>query len=101
MQWIKKNDYYIESIGNRINATQSVGYSISKSTVYGKIIYEAWELPYNSPTFIARGESINDVKAQAIQYHKAKLASANSKAAGSDGVSSRDKLAGTDQGALF
>lgn len=60
----------MESIGNRISATQSVGYSISKSTVYDKDIYELWELPYNSAKVIYRGESLKHVKAQAIQYHK-------------------------------
>ena len=101
MQWTQKNDYYMESIGNRISATQSVGYSISKSRVYNKDIYELWELPYNSAKFVCKGESIKDVKAQAIQYHSAKLASADSKAQGSAGESSRGKLANTDQGALF
>jgi hypothetical protein len=65
----------MESTGNRISATQSVGYSISKSTVYDKDIYELWELPYNSAKFIYRGESLKHVKAQAIQYHKRKSTS--------------------------
>ncbi len=60
----------MESIGNRISATQSVGYSISKSTVYDKDIYELWELPYNSAKLVCKGESIKYVKAQAIQHHK-------------------------------
>ncbi len=91
----------MESTGNRINATQSVGYSISKSTVYDKDIYELWELPYNSAKFIYRGESLKHVKAQAIQYHSAKLTSADSKVKGSARELSRGELAGADQGALF
>ena len=101
MQWTQKNDYYMESIGNRISATQSVGYSISKSRVYNKDIYELWELPYNSAKFVCKGESIKDVKAQAIQYHSAKLASADHDAKGSIRDISRVEVASTDQGALF
>lgn len=101
MLWTQKNDYYMESIGNRISATQSVGYSISKSTVYDKDIYELWELPYNSAKFVYRGESLKHVKAQAIQYHSAKLTSANREAKGSARELSRGELAGADQGALF
>lgn len=101
MLWTQKNDYYMESIGNRISATQSVGYSISKSTVYDKDIYELWELPYNSAKLICKGESIKYVKAQAIQHHNAKLASVNMETKGSARELSRGELASADQGALF
>ena len=80
MNWTKQSNYHIESLGNRINATQSVGFSISKSMVCGEQIYELWELPYNKAKFIFRSKDLNDVKAQAIQHYEAKLASAGSKA---------------------
>ena len=101
MKWIKKNDYYIESLGNPIDAIRSVGYSISKSTVYGNSIYEAWELPYDKPTLICRGDNVSDVKAQTVQYHRAKLASASSETKRSIGGSPREELASANQGALF
>lgn len=96
MLWTQKNDYYMESIGNRISATQSVGYSISKSTVYDKDIYELWELPYNSAKFVCKGESIKYVKAQAIQHHNAKLASVNNDFKGSIRDISRVEVASVD-----
>lgn len=81
MNWTKQSKYHIESLGNKINATQSVGFSISKSILCGNAIYELWELPYNNTKFIYRSKDLKDVKAQAVQYYQAKLASANSKAA--------------------
>ena len=62
--------------------------------------YELWRIPYNNATFIYRSESLDNVKAQAIQYYKKQLASVDVKAAGSAG-STREKLAGDNQGALF
>jgi hypothetical protein len=100
VNWIQKDKYHLESLGNRISATQSVAYSISKSIVYGKEIYELWELPYNNAKHIYRGESLSDVKAQAIQHYKEQLASASAKATGSIGAA-RKELAGDNQGALF
>lgn len=95
MKWNKKNDYYLEYLGN------TVSFSISKSTVYGKSIYELWRLPYNNATFIFRSESLNDVKAKAIQYYKKQSTSSHDEAAGSTGEPTRGELASANQGALF
>ena len=95
MQWNKKNEYYLEYIG------RDLSFSITKSTVCGKVLYELWKLPYNNAEFIYRSKDLNDVKAQAIQYHKEQFASAGAEAASITGNLSRGKLAGADQGALF
>lgn len=95
MKWNKKNDYYLEFLGDLIS------FSISKSTVCGKVQYELWRLPYNNATFIYRSENLNNVKAQAIQYYKRQSTSSNSKDAGSTGAATRSELAGDHQGALF
>lgn len=95
MKWNKKNDYYLEFLGDLIS------FSISKSTVCGKVQYELWRLPYNNATFIYRSENLNNVKAQAIQYYKRQSTSSNSKDAGSTGATTRSELAGANQGALF
>lgn len=75
MRWEKKTDYYIESLG------KSVSFSISKSKVYDKVIYELWKLPYNKAEFIFRSENLEDVKREAVQYYKEQSTSASSKAA--------------------
>ena len=95
MKWNKKNDYYLECLGD------IVSFSICKTIVYGKVQYELWIIPYNNAKFIFRSESLNDVKAQAIQYYKRQSTSSNSKVAGSARESTRSELAGTNQGALF
>ena len=95
MKWVKKNEYYIESL------SEVASFSISKSKVCGKVHYELWKLPYNNAEFIYRSKDLNDVKAQAIQYHKEQFASANDEAARLSRESARDKLAGNNQGALF
>ena len=96
MQWEKKSEYHLESLGHGLSATQSVSYSISKSIVYGKKIYELWELPYNNAKLICRGESVSDVKAQAVQHYRRKFASINAEAQRSIGESWGQELAGTD-----
>lgn len=80
MNWTKKSNYHLESLGNKINATQSVALSISKSIVYGETIYELWELPYNNAKLIHRSKDLKDVKSKAVQHYQAKLASTDSEA---------------------
>lgn len=95
MKWNKKNDYYLECLGD------IVSFSICKTMVYGKVQYELWIIPYNNAKFIFRSESLNDVKAQAIQYYKRQSTSSSDEAAGSTGAATRSELAGDHQGALF
>ena len=80
MRWVKKDDYYIESVG------KDILFSISKSKVYEKVIYSLWRLPHSKAEFIFRSENIEDVKHKAIQYYQEQLAGANSKATGSTRV---------------
>ena len=75
MKWIKKTDYYIESIGN------SVSFSISKSKVCDVVLYELWRLPYNNAECIFGSENLEDVKHKAIQYYKEQSTNAGGKAA--------------------
>lgn len=95
MKWDKKNDYYLEHLSN------TVSFSISKSIVYGKSIYELWILPYNNAKLIFRSENLNDVKAKAIQYYQEQLTSSSDEAAGLNRKSPNRTLAGDHQGALF
>lgn len=82
MQWVKKNEYYLESL------QKDISFSISKSKVCKKVIYSLWKLPYNNAQFIFRSENIKDVKDKAIQHFKEQSASVDSKVAGSTRVSS-------------
>lgn len=100
MQWTKKDDYYIESESNKISATHTVKFSISKSMVYGKPIYTLWELPYNAAKMLMQGEKVNELKAKAIQCYREQLTSASDKAAGIAQRISSDTT-GSNQGALF
>lgn len=83
MRWkkIDNDDNYIESVGTDIL------FSISKSIVCKKVIYNLWKLPYSKAEFIFRSESIEDVKDKAIQFNSEQSASADSKATGSARVS--------------
>lgn len=80
MKWVKQDDYHMKSVG------KDILFSISKSKVCEKVIYNLWKLPYTNAEFIFRSENLEDVKAQAIQYYEEQSASANSKATGSIGV---------------
>jgi len=90
MKWVKKDNYYIESI-NKDNS-----FSISKSMVCDRVFYTLWKLPYNNSTFIFRSENIEDVKHKAIQHYKQQYTSADSKAARPAYSSAREELAGAD-----
>lgn len=81
MKWVKKDNYYMQSVGTDIL------FSISKSTVYEKVIYNLWQLPYSNAKFIFRSENLEDVKDKAIQHYQEQSTSADSKATGSIGVS--------------
>jgi hypothetical protein len=70
----------MESVGTDIL------FSISKSKVCEKVIYNLWKLPYSKAEFIFRSENIEDVKAQALQLNNEQSASINSKVTGSIGV---------------
>ncbi len=80
MRWKKIDDHHMESVGTDIL------FSISKSTVCEKVIYNLWKLPYSRAEFIFRSESLEDVKDKAIQYYQEQSTSADSKATGSIGV---------------
>lgn len=101
MKWIKKDNYWLESESIKLNATQTVKYSITKSIVYDKSIYTLWELPYNNSTMLYQGESLNDAKAKAIQCYRKQLASISYKATGFDEGISSGASASDNQGALF
>lgn len=95
MKWNKKNDYYLEYLGEHCS------FSICKTMVCEKVQYELWIIPYNNARFIFRSENLNDVKAKAIQYYKKQSTSSNDETAGSIGESTRGQLASDYQGALF
>ena len=81
MRWKKIDDHHMESVGTDIL------FSISKSKVCEKVIYNLWKLPYSKAEFIFRSESIEDVKDKAIQFNNEQSASVDSKATGSIRVS--------------
>ena len=64
MRWKKIDDHHMESVGTDIL------FSISKSKVCEKVIYNLWKLPYSKAEFIFRSENIEDVKSKATNYQK-------------------------------
>ena len=64
MRWKKIDDYHMESVNTDIL------FSISKSKVCEKVIYNLWKLPYSRAEFIFRSENIEDVKDKTANYQK-------------------------------
>ena len=70
MKWENVNKYYIKS------KQDITTYYISKSTVYGKVLYELW----NGNKWLYKSENIENAKAQAIQHYKEQSTSPSAEA---------------------